>query len=109
MLNDLHFQSWINEVLLESCEEKFDRSISLGALKKYMIDSASIAAFGINEGELSRIYRGLHVYSVGFSRLIKEIKGVSAMAYRNIWRVYSILLEHCSTGDFQTLMSEIES
>ena len=74
-----------------------------------MIDSASLAAFGIKTSDVSRIYRSLHIYSVGFCKMLREMKGMSTKAYRNIWKVYSILLEHCSAGDFQTMIADMDN
>ena len=106
-LQNKHFEEWLNQALLESCrDEKFDRTIEHPALKKYGIDRNSLLSKGINPESLSRIFRALFVYSIGFNELLKEIGGGAIR--KVLWKVFTILLEYCSDGDFETMIGEIE-
>jgi hypothetical protein len=106
-LKNKHFEEWLNHALLESCrDEKFDRTIEHPALKKYGIDKNSLLSKGINPDHLSRIFKSLFVYSMGFNAMLKEIGGTHIR--KALWKVYAILLEYCSDGDFETMIAEIE-
>ncbi len=55
---------------------------------------------------MDRIFRALFVYSMGFNNLLKEIGGRHIR--KALWKVYVVLLEYCSDGDFETMIGEIE-
>ena len=59
---------------------------------------------------VDRIYRSLFVYSVGFSELIKSALEHTSNNYiliSNIWKVFSILLEYCSSSDYQLMINKV--
>ena len=43
---------------------------------------------------------------MGFNTLLKEMGG--SHIQKSLWKVYAILLEYCSDGDFQTMIAEIQ-
>ena len=88
-------------MLLEYCsDEDFDLTIENTALKKYGIDKNSLLSKGFNPDNLERIYKSLFVYSMGFNTLLKEVAGKNMNVRKTFWKVYAILLEYCSDGDF---------
>jgi len=48
----------------------------------------------------------LFVYSMGFNNILKEL-GTTRSTLKSIWKVYAILLEYCSAGNFETIMGEL--
>ena len=42
---------------------------------------------------------------MGFNTLLKEMGGIHIQ--KSLWKVYAILLEYCSDGDFETMIAEI--
>lgn len=57
---------------MEACQsEKFDSTIENPALKKYNLDENSLRSKGIRPENLTRIYKSLFVYSIGFNDLLK--------------------------------------
>lgn len=100
-LNIKYIKNWLNQVLLEYCsDEDFDLTIENTALKKYGIDKNSLLSKGFNPDNLERIYKSLFVYSMGFNTLLKEVAGKNMNVRKTFWKVYAILLEYCSDGDF---------
>jgi len=100
-LNIKYIKNWLNQVLLEYCsDEDFDLTIENTALKKYGIDKNSLLSKGFNPDNLERIYKSLFVYSMGFNTLLKEVTGKNMNVRKTCWKVYAILLEYCSDGDF---------
>lgn len=59
-------------------------------------------------GEINRLYKILFVYSMGFNTLLKELTGNNKNITKSIWKVYVMLLEYSSEGNFQTTMGELE-
>lgn len=95
-------ETWINETLSEA--EHLDiPGMILNADKKspcarYGVDRVNLIKEGIPTEEVTRIYRGLFVYSVGFYELLKKAMTHSERKFTlitAIWKVYSILLEYC--------------
>ncbi len=100
-LNIKYMKNWLNQVLLEYCsDEDFDLTIENSALKKYGIDKNSLLSKGFNPDNIERIYKSLFVYSMGFNTLLKEVAGKNMNVRKTFWKVYAILLEYCSDGDF---------
>ena len=59
---------------------------------------------------VSRIYRALFVYSVGFYELIKKCLEHTQQKYTIVtalWKVFSILLEYCCRTDYRMLIQKI--
>lgn len=57
---------------MEACQdEKFDMTLENPALKKYALDENSLRSKGIKPEHLTRIYKSLFVYSLGFNDLLK--------------------------------------
>ena len=48
------------------------------------------------------------MHSIGFNNNLKEMVEGKIEALKNIWKVYSILLEYCAEGKFETLVGIIE-
>jgi hypothetical protein len=109
LLTDSHFEDLINQVLLERCsDENFDRNIPNPALKRYEIDRNSLLSHGISAANASRILKSLFVYSIGFNNLLSEVGHHKLPVKKNLWKVFSILIEHCSGGSFETIISDIQ-
>ena len=68
------------------------------------MDKSSLISKGIHLNNISRLYRSLFVYSIGFNNLLKEVCKGGAELQKTIWKVYALLLEYCSAGDFQTMI-----
>ena len=45
---------------------------------------------------------------MGFNTLLKEVGGKNMNIRKTFWKVFAILLEYCSDGDFETMLAEIE-
>jgi hypothetical protein len=45
---------------------------------------------------------------MGFNTLLREIGSRNMNLRKTFWKVYAILLEYCSDGDFDTMIGEIE-
>lgn len=103
-----HVENWLNNIIQEYChDEYFDTSLQSAALKKYYIDSNSLMSNGVDPADVNRIYNSLFVYSIGFNNLIKDISRGNRELVKNIWKVYSLLLEYCAAGNYETLVGEI--
>lgn len=63
---------------------------------------------GVDPNDVNRIYNSLFVYSIGFNNLLKQISKGNKQLVKNIWKVYSLLLEYCAAGSYETLVGEIE-
>lgn len=63
---------------------------------------------GINPDNINRLYRSFFVYSIGFNNLLKDICLKNAVLQNSVWRVFALLLEYCSEGNFDTMIGEIE-
>jgi hypothetical protein len=71
-LRDKYLVCWLNSILMEACsEEKFDSSIENPALKKYELDENALRSKGLKPENLTRIYKALFVYSIGFNNLLR--------------------------------------
>ncbi len=57
---------------------------------------------------MERIFKSLFVYSMGFNTLLKEVAGKNMNVRKTFWKVFAILLEYCSDGEFETMLGEIE-
>jgi hypothetical protein len=77
-------------------------------LKKLGIDENSLVAKGLPAANVSRLYRGLFVFGMGFNSLIGELSNGNMEVLKTIWRIYSIILEYCSKGSMVTVIGEIE-
>lgn len=69
-------------------------------LKAYLIDRSALLRLGINPFNISRLYRSFFVYSLGFNNLLKDICHDNKDLRNSIWRVFTVLLEYCSGGNF---------
>lgn len=102
-------ETWLNTILMESSHvELMDAMVANAALKKFEIDENSLLSRGIKPETIERIYRSLFVHSIGFNNNLKEMVGGRIEALKNIWKVYSNLLEYCAEGKFETLVGIIE-
>lgn len=45
---------------------------------------------------------------MGFNTLLKEIGCKNMNLRKTLWKVFAILLEYCSEGDFESMIAEIE-
>ena len=56
---------------------------------------------------ITRIYRSLLVYSLGFNRLLLQLAHSNSVR-NSLWKVFSILVEYCSNGEFESVMAQVE-
>ena len=71
------------------------------------MDRNTLLSKGVSSEHIDRIYKSLFVYSMGYNTLLGELGG--GMSVRKVlWKVFAILLEYCSDGDFQTMIGEME-
>jgi hypothetical protein len=80
----------------------------LKALERFGLDQNTLLSRGMSLGDISRLYKMLFVYSMGFNNLLKEISSSNKSVMKSIWKVYAMLLEYCSEGSFETTMGELE-
>ena len=76
----------------------------------YGIDPLTLMDSGVSKEDVTRIYRSLFVYSVGFFEFLKKILERSASSYAiiiSIWKVYQILLEYSCKTDYRMLITEL--
>lgn len=98
-------EEWLNSILVEYChDEYFDKSIANSALKKLGIDENSLVAKGMPPENISRLYRGLFVFGMGFNSLVGELTKGNMEVLKTVWRIYSIILEYCSKGGMVTVI-----
>ncbi len=83
-------------------------TLGKGALKRFEIDKNSLLAEGISERSVSRILKSIFVYSIGFNNLLAELGKDKVKVKKNLWRVFSVLVEYCSEGSLSTVLSTIE-
>ena len=78
------------------------------ALERFGLDASTLLSRGVKIDDIHGLYRGLFVYSMGFNNLLKGIAGDRKSIMKSIWKVYAILLEYCSQGNFETMIGELE-
>ena len=113
-MNRQVLETWINETLRDAEHLDIPNVIlkpeHQSPISRYQIDRLVLTNAGIPPDMISRIYRALFVYSVGFYELIKKCLEHTEKKYTiitSIWKVFSILLEYCCRTDYRMLISEI--
>ena len=107
-------ETWINETLLDAYHLEIPGVVVEPEKKKpifsYGIDPHSLSACGISKQDISRIYRALFVYSVGFFEFLKKILQSTDKNFQlitSIWKVYQVLLEYCCKTGYRILLAEM--
>lgn len=72
------------------------------------MDKNSLLSKGLSSESICRLYQTLFVHSFGLHNCIKELSLNNRSTMKSVWKVYTLLLEYISEGNFQTLMGEIE-
>ena len=105
-------ETWINDMLVEAeFSSKLDSKSKHTALKKFGIDRKTLKTRGLSQKDIDRIFRCLFVYSFGFYQMLLEMLSHSTdlnTLMSQLWKVFGILLEYCSRGDFQSTVNELE-
>jgi hypothetical protein len=77
----------------------FDRKIPNCALKKLSIDENSLIAKGLNPKNISRLYRSLFVFGMGYNEFVAEMARGNMELTKTLWKIYSVVVEYCSRGN----------
>ena len=92
---------WIRDTLEDATYFKIPGNVvnpdKKDILKRYGIDRESLSVDGISEASISRLYRCLFIYSIGFNELIQSLLSHSKnkiSCASSIWKVFTILLEY---------------
>jgi hypothetical protein len=104
-------ETWLNETL-QDAEHLDIPGVILKPehripLSRYGIERNCFLEAGIPNEFVDRIYRALFVYSVGFYELMNKALEHTERKFSIItavWKVYSILLEHCCRTDYKMLL-----
>lgn len=106
-LKEKHMMSWLNQILLEYCFQDDLAKGELKALERFGLDANSLVARGVSPANVFRLYQSLFVHSIGFNNFMREM-AANRSVMKALWKVYAVLLEYCSEGNFQTVMGELE-
>ncbi|CAI2371388.1 unnamed protein product [Moneuplotes crassus] len=93
-----------------SADEVNKATKKIDVLKKFGIDRDTLRNNGIDDDSITRIYRALYVYSLGFYELIKEPleRGNNRkLLLSTIWKIYSVLLQHVGKAEYATVVSNL--
>jgi len=78
-------------------------------MRQYKIDRESLNISGIPEEAISRLYRCLFVYSIGFNEVLKTMLNHSKDKVEltsSIWKVFSVLLEYCCKVEYKAIINQ---
>lgn len=65
-------EEWLNEALTEATSNiELNQGVEKAAIKAYCIDRSSLISKGIHPDNISRLYRCLFVYSIGFNNQLR--------------------------------------
>ena len=106
---------WIRDTLEDATYFKIPGTITKpeckDILRQYGIDRESLAISGIPEPSITRLYRCMFIYSIGFNELLLSIlahaKSKITLA-SSVWKVFTILLEYSWKADYKALINELE-
>ena len=78
-------------------------------LRQFRIDREQLNINGLPERQISRLYRCLFVYSVGFNELLKSLLSyckdkVSLTA--SVWKVFTVLLEYSCKVEYKAIINQ---
>lgn len=93
-----------------SAEQVNKATKKIDVLKKFGIDRGTLKSNGIDDESITRIYRALYVYSLGFYQLIQEPlqRGRNKnLLLATIWKIYSVLLQHVGKTEYATVVSNL--
>jgi hypothetical protein len=79
-------------------------------LRAYGVDKETLSVEGVPESSISRLYKWMFIYSVGFNELLKTILGHSKNKtglITSIWKVFAILMEYWWKIDYQALVNQL--
>ncbi|CAD8150430.1 unnamed protein product [Paramecium pentaurelia] len=103
ILDQNGIERWINDILRETCLNEKQNSLNKLGLDK---NTLKVSA-GVKDEDVSRLYRSMFVYTVGFYEMLHEIlRNLQLTA--SIWKVFGILLEYVAKGDFQFTINQIQ-
>lgn len=107
-------ETWLNETLTDAYHLEIPGIVVEPGKKKpifsFGIDPHTLASAGVSKQDITRIYRALFVYSVGFFEFLKKILSSSSKNYgliTSIWKVYQVLLEYCCKTGYRILLAEM--
>ena len=110
-MNSKVLETWINETLADA--EHMDipgvilKPQQKTPINRYGIGQQTLLNEYIPQEIITRIYRALFVYSVGFHELLKNCLEHTNKNYEintNIWKVFLVLLEYCCRSDYKMLI-----
>ncbi|CAK56363.1 unnamed protein product (macronuclear) [Paramecium tetraurelia] len=103
ILDQNGIERWINDILREACLNEKQNS-----LNKLGLDRSTLkVSAGVKDEDVSRLYRSMFVYTVGFYEMLHEmLRNLQLTAA--IWKVFGILLEYVAKGDFQFAINQIQ-
>lgn len=93
---------WVRDTLEDAEYFKIPGSIAnkerKDILRRYGIDRESLMSQNISDKSITRLFRSLFIYSIGFNEMLQTMINQSkdkTGIMKCIWRVFSVLLEHC--------------
>ncbi|CAD8138261.1 unnamed protein product [Paramecium octaurelia] len=103
ILDQNGIERWINDILREACLNEKQNSLNKLGLDR---NTLKVSA-GVKDEDVSRLYRSMFVYTVGFYEMLHEmLRNLQLTAA--IWKVFGILLEYVAKGDFQFTINQIQ-
>ena len=98
-------------LLISKFQELFYILTNKDILKRYGIDRESLSVDGLPDVSISRLYRWLFIYSIGFNELLQSLLNHSKNKLSlssSIWKVFTILLEYWCKADYKALINELK-
>ncbi|CAI2364608.1 unnamed protein product [Moneuplotes crassus] len=83
--------------------------IKNNVMRQYKIDREFLSICGIPEEAISRLYRCLFVYSIGFNDLLKTLLSHckdKASLISSIWRAFTVILEYSCKVEYKALINK---
>ena len=110
-------ETWVRDTLMEAEQHNSIPGTIIeqdkqNPMVRFGIDYDSLIKQGIKPDDITRIYRSLFVYSVGFYEMLKKMIDPTTGSYSvctSIWKAFAICLEFCCRSDYKMLVAQITS
>eukprot|EP00347_Sterkiella_histriomuscorum_P021833 403332609 len=109
-------EQWLNDTLEECYHLGIPGVISRPEhklpLSRHGLDRITLTNIGIPNDMVSRVYRSLFVFTLGFFELLndstKNLNENRVTIQSQIWKVFQILLEYCCKTDYSLITQQME-
>jgi hypothetical protein len=104
---------WIKDTLEDAAYFEIPGAITNAKNRSILgkIDRDQLSKNGVPDSAISRLYRCLFVYSIGFNEMLKTILSHSKDKVgltSSVWKVFSVLLEYWCKSDYKAIINEQE-